>query len=1108
LPTDVLSPDQRANYLNWYYQEKINLTGSSNTRLRVAQNAANSMVDALSNNVRLGFSIFNNDNGGTLLEVIDDLTPTKKTNIKSRVNAATADARTPLSETMADIGRYFATGSSNVVLHSGDVGAATQTTTAVLPSQLVNGTGWSGRTAIPSSERTDPITGITRSEPGFSTNPIQYSCQKSFNIVLTDGLPSSDRDISSNSFLSDYDGDCTLSSGGLNSAVCTGSYDMKIAYGYPGGNGGTPSKSVSGGGSESSDYFDDVTKAMFEMDMRPDLRNVNETASAKNNLTTFVVGFADDAINPTIPGVNPLAKDAAEQGGGDFLFAGNESDLTASLLRTFQFIVERNSSSSSVAANSTQFQTEAILFQAIFDSSNWSGNIKAFDILTEDVNGNGQLDGQLPPTTCVIGTPRGEDVNGNCKNDAGAIDQNNPRKIFANLLPTDPNLRRIFTIDPTKTAPSGIDFLWGSLNTAQKTALDVANVSNPASPILNFLRGDRSDEGITTGDYRVRGSILGDIVNSDPLFVGGEDFGNSGLPGTEGSSYASFVNLKKGKTQMLYAGANDGMLHGFNVSAHPGNVIAAGLNPDEGKELFAYVPNAVISAELATLTDQNYTHQYFVDGSPQYADVFFGGGWHSVLVGSMGAGSTTAVGGATGTGGRSVFALDVSNPDGFSIDNVLWEFSSRQFPDLGYTLPAPVIARMNNGKWAAIIANGYNSSGGKAALFIIDIQTGALMTGMASNPIIVDNTGSNGLSSPTAVDTSGDKIVDYIYAGDLKGNMWKFDVSNTSPASWGVAYSSGNPCSPCTPLFTAFDNATPTPARQPITSKPSVAKATATDQNSGVMVYFGTGKYFEDGDHQIPPTPQVQSFYGIWDKCDTSSASGCGGVVSGRSVLQQQSIVAEFAGTTTLSDGTTTSTVNQSVRVTSKCEVAYGSTVPTTTTPPCTTNINRLGWYMDLVKPDGTKQAERVVGSPVIRNGAVIFVTLIPTNATCQPSGTGWIMELDLSGARFTGSPIDINNDGRIDDHDLVRLDDGTTAAASGIGSTVGIIKTPAIVQTESERDTKYLSGSSGAMMTLGERVSGGNSDDDDDDECPTGDPKCKAFKTGSKIRGSWRQLR
>jgi type IV pilus assembly protein PilY1 len=136
------------------------------------------------------------------------------------------------------------------------------------------------------------------------------------------------------------------------------------------------------------------------------------------------------------------------------------------------------------------------------------------------------------------------------------------------------------------------------------------------------------------------------------------------------------------------------------------------------------------------------------------------------------------------------------------------------------------------------------------------------------------------------------------------------------------------------------------------------------------------------------------------------------------------------------------------------------------------------------------------VSPALVRNNAVIFVTLIPINSTCEPSGTGWLMELDLNGARFVGSPIDINDDGKIDSADLVKFSDGTTSAASGVGSTVGIMKTPAVVQTEDCLENKYISGTSSAIMNVKENSS-----------CkqPPNTPNPAASSAG---RRSWRQLR
>jgi type IV pilus assembly protein PilY1 len=259
------------------------------------------------------------------------------------------------------------------------------------------------------------------------------------------------------------------------------------------------------------------------------------------------------------------------------------------------------------------------------------------------------------------------------------------------------------------------------------------------------------------------------------------------------------------------------------------------------------------------------------------------------------------------------------------------------------------------------------------------------------------------------------------------------------------------------------------------------------------MIYFGTGKYFETGDNVVPTSPQVQSFYAIWDICDKTSATTCNGSVSGRSVLQEQKILVEGSnGSTTIAGGIT---IPWDLRVTSNCQVGFGSTAPTTTTSPCTNAINRRGWYLDLLPPTGTASAERSVSTPILRNGRVIFTTLIPNNTTCTPGGTSWLMELDQNtGTRLTGTPFDINNDGKVDDHDMALLNN-SSVSASGLKSKVGIIDSPAIVACEDGLDCKYASGSSGELMTVRESA-------------PTGGSRGGGGGTVLGKRVSWRQLR
>ena len=464
---------------------------------------------------------------------------------------------------------------------------------------------------------------------------------------------------------------------------------------------------------------------------------------------------------------------------------------------------------------------------------------------------------------------------------------------------------------------------------------------------------------------------------------------------------------------MLYVGANDGMLHAFDALT--------------GVEKFAYIPKAVFP-DLASLTAPNYVHQYFVDGSPYAGDAYFGDAWHTVLLG------------VTGAGGRAVFALDVTNPDGFNASKVLWEFTD---PDLGYTMGQPVIGRMKDGAWAAIFGNGYKSANQRAFLYVVNLQTGALIrkidtgAGSAGSP--------NGLATPALL-ADNSKIIEYAYAGDLLGNLWKFDLASASSSSWAVAYNDGaNPA----PLFQArYVSVSPSvEIIQPITAPLEIG----LHPNGGYLIFFGTGKYFETGDNG---DTAVQSLYGIWDK-------GARIVETDRSTLVRQIILAE------------PSVNGSNWRVVSKNPINWST---------------NLGWYVDLVTPPyppGTAQGERVVSTPILRNGRAIFTTLVPSSDPCASGGTSWIMEVDMvTGGRLDYSVFDVNKDTQFSDADNVTVNiNGVdiTVPVSGIQSSVGIIKAPGIVPGEVEY--KYAGGSSGGIMTVLE----------------------KGYTVG---RQSWRQLR
>ncbi len=689
-----------------------------------------------------------------------------------------------------------------------------------------------------------------------------------------------------------------------------------------------------------------------------------------------------------------------EDGDGEpdnYVLASRPDKLVAALSTNFSDIEERSSTASAITTNSTRLDTNTLAFRASFNSGNWSGEFEAYP-----VNSDGSL---------------------------GSVAWN-----AADELPSHGS-RKIYSWDPAGSAGFVFDATSSNLTIIQATAaaLDADRV--------NYLRGDTTNEQRNSGLLRSRpvisnqAKVLGDIVNSDPLYVSTENFGYEGLGGTEGSAYATFRSSSsyKGRKPMLYVGANDGMLHGFYVgedSNNDGTLDADSDGIEPGEEVFAFVPKSVYG-NLEALTKPNYTHKYYVDGSPHVGDAYIdpystGDAWRSVLVAT------------TGAGGTGVFALDVTEPDDFKTTStgaarVLWELDNTvtNFTDLGYTLGKATIVKLESGHWAAVFANGYGSSSGKAIIYIVDLEDGSLIKSFDS-----ETTG-NGMSTPVLVDTDGNFKADTIYAGDLKGNLWKIDISSSNTNQWDFSHrvQSGNPKPPL-PIFIATDQASPSVV-QSITAKPQVGK----HSGGGYMVYFGTGKYYETNDNIVGNSPQVHTFYGIRDYNDEQ-------VNSNRSELVQQSVLAEG----TLS--------GFNIRVTSDN----------------TDSSKTKGWYMNLKSPGSNGQGERVTNEPILRGDRVLFTTLIPNADPCDYGGSSWFMELEAeSGSRLADSPFDINNDGLFNDSDkaqLIDLDNDLSfdlTSVSGVQKAgMGIIDNPAILETGSQ-DIKIISGSSGNTQALGE---------------------------------------
>jgi type IV pilus assembly protein PilY1 len=580
---------------------------------------------------------------------------------------------------------------------------------------------------------------------------------------------------------------------------------------------------------------------------------------------------------------------------------------------------------------------------------------------------------------------------------------------------------------------NGIPFQWSSLSTAQQNALDAGDATPFNANRLNYLRGERGNEITTsgTGLFRARTSVLGDIFHSTPTWVGppvapytatwSDSLYTSATASENGGSaqtYPAFVSANATRLNIVYAGANDGMLHGFRSGSYDG-VVTANLplgsyvsnttTPNDGREVLAFVPNTVVqnihnnTTTALDYASTQYAHAFNVDQTPGTGDLFYNNAWHTWIVGGL------------GSGGNAIYALDVTNPSSFSETNasslVVGEWTPTSLScanvsgcgsHLGNTYGSPVIRRFHNGAWGFVFGNGLNSSTGRAGIFIVlvDPSSGSksayfLDTGYAAGQ---DPTGANrpdGMTFVTPADLDGDHIVDYIYAGDLFGNLWRFDVTSTNPSSWAVSrYNNGS----ATPLFS-------TPNGQPITTKPMILSTPAASGSNRLMVDFGTGQ-------EVPltltnPTTYAsgtQSLYGIWDwdmaAWNTLSASVKYATLTGTRTIPTSRLTAQTITLLSSGSGTTPATRTLS-----------NNTVCWQGTSACGSGNNKLGWMIDL-----PTSGEQVIYNPIMYAGAFVINTTVPaSNAPLSCSTnlpTGWTMALSptTGGALPSSFFADANN--------------------------------------------------------------------------------------------------
>lgn len=515
---------------------------------------------------------------------------------------------------------------------------------------------------------------------------------------------------------------------------------------------------------------------------------------------------------------------------------------------------------------------------------------------------------------------------------------------------TDPYLkpaeRRIFTYRRETNASPGIAFTAANLNqfdSIMRNALNMSavdsSIDNLASQRIDYLRGVRSQENATTNTFRRRASVMGDVINSGPVFKQEADQDIKG-----DGDYPAFVQSVASRTAVVYVGANDGMLHALRAS--------------DGKELFAYVPLAVAKS-LNQLTNPSYQHTPFVDGVPVVGEAKIGTKWRTILASGMGGGA------------QGVFALDVTDPDHFedgSTDQskVLFEFTDQDDPAMGNVLTQPQLvmikipASTSGGsptyKWFIAVSSGYNNyvndgsgryqSNASQAIFFLSLDKAAgVAWAEGSNYFKItvpanNTTTANGLANPGVLLGSQGEVA-ALYAGDLQGQVWKLDLSeglSTQNINDGKILRGGS-----TPMFTAT---APTGTRQPITTPPLIA---TTGQGAN-MVVFGTGKFMEKNDVN---STGVQSIYGIWD--DNGTASGDFGLTR---LALAANVVSEGSSTVAITPPSTGYTLGRKTG-------------------------QKRGWYFDL---PGTRERIAVEGAQGF--STITLNSAIPTG-DCSGDGDG-----------------------------------------------------------------------------------------------------------------------
>jgi type IV pilus assembly protein PilY1 len=925
--------EEMTNYANWYAYYR--------TRMQATKTAISQAFNVLDNGYRLGYMTINNNNRNDFLNVLDNTTGSsgQKQAWYSKLFAANPNGATPLQQTLSGAGLYYA-----------------------------------GNTA--------------RINGQITIDPIQYACQRNYTLLSTDGYwnsgnaptqigggaignqdgtearPYLDGNNTSNTLadIAEYYYATDLRSSALGNATNASGVDVS-SNAYSNGqqrmNTYTVGLGASGYMQYQSGYASSTSGDYF------DVANGTVTSSSTQN-AGVCIWQASGACNWPVPAADAQTTiddlwHAAVNGRGTYYSASNAAELQSGLTDFLNNVNAASSSSAAVTISSQKLSAGNgnFSFGTTFCSGKWFGDLARYSI----DGSTAQVTGAAAWSQSGAGT--------DCANATGALTST---PLLDRLAPT---ARKIYTYDPV-TSSALLPFQWASLSAPLKAYFQIPAISGLSQlctsgtdcviaagrvnsttaggttgaggiNLVNYLRGDRSNEGTTTADYYFpRAHVLGDVVNSQPVYV------QTPKASYADTGYAAFKSAQATRQGMVYVGANDGMLHAFNA--------------DNGAEAWAYIPSMMLP-QLYKLADKNYpaTHQPFVDGNLAQDDAYFNNAWHTILVGGLGG------------GGRGFYAMDITVP---TAPVLLWEFTSdstKAAPyiadaDLGYSYGKPVVTKLSDGTWVVLVTSGYNNvapGSGHGFLWVLNARTGTVIkkidTGVGTTTGGGVVTGCavapcpSGLSKIAAyVESAQNNLATHVYGGDLYGNFWRFDVSALT-ATGGNA-----PVQLLATLADASGN------RQPITSRPDIGLP-----NGMRTLYVGTGAYL--GVSDISTTRQ-QSMYAIKDLLATTAAVGgvyasprsntCSAAATSSACFVRQ-ILPTGGGSATSS-------------------VTYSWTMAT---------MN--GWYIDL-----PTSGERVDADLTLQLGVLVFVSNSPSTAgACSIGGysylnyVGYANGLNVAGA-------------------------------------------------------------------------------------------------------------